>query len=149
MTLQKNQKLGKIQCEWDKNDNIGTYFTTIKKLEEDLQDHCGIKWPKELQLLQVIAQMYEYGIFTRKEIMAWEAKDDANKTMDNAKTYFTELWEECQCYGGTTAAASGFGKSANAATEKDASVELVDALKESGDGCNRGQGAHPTNVLHQ
>ena len=29
-TLEKNQKLADIQCKWDKNDDIGTYFNKIK-----------------------------------------------------------------------------------------------------------------------
>ena len=129
-TLEKNTKLAEIQCEWDKNDDIGTYFTKVEKLEEEFDDHYGITWPEDLQLLQVVAQMYQCGIFTRKEIMAWESKADNDKTMANAKTYFTELWEECQRYGGTTAAASGFGESANNTTEAEAPTQLVNALKE-------------------
>ena len=69
-------------------------------------------------------------MFTRKEIMAWESKADNDKTLANAKTYFTELWEECQRYGGTTAAASGFGESANNMSEAEAPTQLVSALKE-------------------
>lgn len=92
-TLEKNKKLADINCIWDKNDGIGTYFTQVKKLEEELQYHCDITWPEAMQLLQVVAQMYECGIFTRKEIMGWESKPTANKTTTNAETYFTEIWD--------------------------------------------------------
>jgi len=131
-TLQKNKKLADINCVWDKNDDIGTYFAQVERLEEELLDHYGITWPEEMQLLQVVAQMYECGIFTRKEIMAWESKPNADKNMANAETYFTEIWEECQRYGGTVASAAGFGESANAATEKptQAPDELIAAIKE-------------------
>lgn len=71
--LRITRNLCDINCEWDKNDDIGTYFTEVEKLEEELVlDPYGITWPEEMQFLQVVAQMYQCGIFTRKEIMEWE-----------------------------------------------------------------------------
>ena len=88
-TLEKNKKLAEISIAWDKNDDIDTFFDKVDKLKDDLSDHYTIEWPEELQLLQVVAQMFESGIFTRREIMDWESKDEADKTMKNTQDYFT------------------------------------------------------------
>ena len=42
-TLEKNQKLGDIRCEWDKNDDIDTFFNKIEKLKDKLTDHYEIE----------------------------------------------------------------------------------------------------------
>ena len=54
--------------------------------------------------------MYESNNFDGKEMMTWE--DDDNQTWVHLQTYFGELWEKKQRYGGTTTKATGFGESA-------------------------------------
>ena len=38
-TLEKNKKLAEISIQWDKNDDIDTFFEKVEKLKENLSDY--------------------------------------------------------------------------------------------------------------
>ena len=97
------------QLPWDPDDDIHTYFTKLDKLEEELRDEYNIECPTSLKILQAVNEMYESNNFEEKEMMAWE--DDDNQTWVHLQTYFGELWEKKQRYGGTTPKAAGFAES--------------------------------------
>ena len=61
---------------------------------------------------------------------AWEAKDEADKTWVHLQSYFGDLWDANQQFGGLNAAGQGFAESANSATELVADIGVVDAMKE-------------------
>ena len=65
---------GSFTVEWDKNDDVTTFFDGLDKLEEEMADDYGITWPTNLKIITAVEAMYDSGAFTRDEMIEWEDK---------------------------------------------------------------------------
>ena len=127
----KAKKLRDIHVEWDKNDDVATFFDNLDKLEEEMADDFSITWPEEMKIIAAVEAMYDSGAFTRDEMIEWEDKDEADKTWDELQTHFINIFNKNQRYGGTTAQGHGFGEAANgAAEEPNPAAVIKEAMKE-------------------
>ena len=59
-----------VNLLWDRDDNIKTYFVKAEKLEEELQEKYGIKWPTSMKITQADDEMYRSYMFSKEELMA-------------------------------------------------------------------------------
>ena len=58
-----------VNLPWDRDDDIETYFVKPNKLEEDLQENYGIKWPNIMKITQSEDEMYKSNMFSKEELM--------------------------------------------------------------------------------
>ena len=87
-------------------------FRQGQKLEEDLQENCGIKWPISMKITQAEDEMYRSHMFSKEELMAWEEKPRADKTWVHLQTYFKNRWTATMRYQGNTPQNHGFESAA-------------------------------------
>ena len=131
--LERATKLKEIQVSWDKNDSITTFFSNLDRLEDELADDYNIEWTTDLKILAAVMEMYTSGIFDRKEMMAWEDKEEEDKTWVHCQNYFGNLWTQYERFGGPSTRAHGYGESANQMDETTPNTPgdvLVEAMKE-------------------
>ena len=82
----KEDEIKDVNIPWDRDDNIETYFVKADKLEEDLQENYGIKWPTSMKITQAKDEMYQSNMFSKEKLMAWEEKSRADKTWVHLQT---------------------------------------------------------------
>jgi hypothetical protein len=129
--VDKAKKLRETHVEWDKNDDIVTYFDALDRMENALEDDYGIEWPTEMKIITAMEAMYSSTMFTKAEMREWETKPAADKTWVHLQTFFSDLYDQNQKYNGNTAGGLGYGESANNVDEQEESGRvIVDAMKE-------------------
>lgn len=93
---EKREKLKETQLPWDHDDDIRTYFTKLDKLEEELKNEYAIDWPTKMKIMQAVNKMYDCCHISKKDMMDWEDKAEADKMWVHCQTYFGDLWEKKQ-----------------------------------------------------
>ena len=68
---EKKIKVKDVNIPWDRGNDIETYFVKADKLEEDIQENYGIKWPIIMKITQSDDEIYWSNMFSKEELMAW------------------------------------------------------------------------------
>jgi hypothetical protein len=127
-TSAKNEMRLKYFEPWAHGADHITVFSKTLEDEQEILKKLGVTISDEEKTEHFVKQMHASGQFSKEELMKWEKKDTADRTWDNAKTYFTDIVTDNDTYArtqGGTAAAMGFESAAN--TQE---ADLGDGLRE-------------------
>ena len=100
------------------DNDIETYFVKANKLEEDLQDNYGIKWPTSMKITQADEEMYMSNMFTKEELLTWEENPMADTTWVHLRMYFKDRWTPTMQYQENTPHKHGFESAASAEEDR-------------------------------
>jgi hypothetical protein len=111
---------------WDTTKNVTVYFKYVEDFRERLNTR-GIVTSDGEQIMAGVARMFESEYFTEEKMIDWESKDDAEKTWNNVKIYFTALYQSHEQFSKATARNSTFREKANMARQLPPSIDTPTA----------------------
>jgi hypothetical protein len=82
------KKIRQAHADWDKNDDIWTFFQLLNQIKDNLEDDYGIIWLVELKIIVAMEAIYKSGSFDKTELKEWENQDEDDKTWVHRQNYF-------------------------------------------------------------
>ena len=96
---------------WEADDHINEYLNKMALKRERLRA-AGITISDEQMAIKIVKQMFLCGHFDEMDLIAWERKLAAQKTLANAKTFFIKKYKEKMAYRKATARQLGYANQA-------------------------------------
>jgi hypothetical protein len=120
-TLEKKIAMAAFNLHWDFTTHITKFARELDK-QQKLCREINVPAADATKIQHYVENMYASEMFDDKEMRAWENKPEANKTWDNAKLHFVELYKSKRKYSEEREARKGGFESANSLSGKTVST---------------------------